>query len=229
MARTGSTLNERERHLAARERILDAARDLFYEKGLEGARMQEIADRAGINKAMLHYYFKSKDQLFAEVMEEALARLTPIAQRVLQGPGTIAQRLEWYIEEHTAALLYNPYIPMFVLTTFSRSPGQLPFKFPVEHFSMQNFVGQWALDVAEGRISPQADMFSTWVTLISLVTFPHVGRPGLMQFFGMSEEAWQQMVVSRQQHIKAVMACCLNPGTTPLPPPLPFPGLPAGS
>ena len=46
------------------QKILDAAEVVFHEKGFDGARMQEIADKATINKGLLHYYFKSKDALF---------------------------------------------------------------------------------------------------------------------------------------------------------------------
>ncbi|HEX2898201.1 MAG TPA: helix-turn-helix domain-containing protein, partial [Bacteroidia bacterium] len=48
-------------------RILEAARHIFQQKGFDGARMQEIADTAQINKGLLHYYFKSKDALFHKV------------------------------------------------------------------------------------------------------------------------------------------------------------------
>ena len=51
------------------EKIFDAATDVFVEKGMDGARMQDIANHAGINKALLHYYFRTKDQLFNAVFE----------------------------------------------------------------------------------------------------------------------------------------------------------------
>jgi len=50
------------------QKIMQAAREVFLEKGKDGARMQEIADRAGINKALLHYYFRSKERLFSQVL-----------------------------------------------------------------------------------------------------------------------------------------------------------------
>ena len=49
-------------------KILVSAKKVFYQKGLKGARMQEIADDAGVNKAMLHYYFRSKEKLFDKVL-----------------------------------------------------------------------------------------------------------------------------------------------------------------
>ena len=57
--------------------ILEAAKIVFIKKGMEGARMQEIADEAGINKAMLHYYYRSKDKLFEAVFKETFLKLVP--------------------------------------------------------------------------------------------------------------------------------------------------------
>ena len=61
--------------LSAQERIKIAATKVFTLKGLEGARMQDIADEANINKAMLHYYFRNKKQLFEIIFEEKLHKI----------------------------------------------------------------------------------------------------------------------------------------------------------
>src|SRR2546425_901472 len=58
-------------------KILQAAKKVFITKGLDGARMQDIADEAGINKALLHYYFRSKDKLFEVIFMEAATSLFP--------------------------------------------------------------------------------------------------------------------------------------------------------
>ena len=60
------------------DRILASAKKVFYQKGLKGARMQEIADDAEVNKAMLHYYYRSKEKLFDKVFEQSINRVTPV-------------------------------------------------------------------------------------------------------------------------------------------------------
>ena len=65
---------EREAHdLTKEELILNAASDVFIEKGLSGARTQEIADRAGINKTLLHYYFRTKENIFARILQRVFS------------------------------------------------------------------------------------------------------------------------------------------------------------
>ena len=65
------------------QKILNAAEEVFHTKGYDGARMQEIADKASINKGLLHYYFKSKDALFDTIFSLALRRMVTNIQSVL--------------------------------------------------------------------------------------------------------------------------------------------------
>ena len=66
-----------EKDLNTEQKIHEAAKTVFIRKGLEGARMQEIADEAGINKALLHYYFRTKDKLFEAVFADAFYKMVP--------------------------------------------------------------------------------------------------------------------------------------------------------
>ena len=61
--------NYNEKEYSTKDRILDAAKQVFAEKGYDGARVDEIAKKAGINKATLYYYFKSKESLLKDVLE----------------------------------------------------------------------------------------------------------------------------------------------------------------
>jgi AcrR family transcriptional regulator len=67
-----------ETSLSTEEAILESARKVFESKGFDGARMQEISDRAGINRALLHYYFRTKEKMFERIFDEALERFMPL-------------------------------------------------------------------------------------------------------------------------------------------------------
>ena len=66
------------------DKILEAAKNVFVTKGMEGARMQEIADEAGINKALLHYYFRSKERLFEAIFSEVIQMAFPQLTQILK-------------------------------------------------------------------------------------------------------------------------------------------------
>ena len=77
------------------ERIKEAARTVFMRKGYDGARMQEIADEAGINKALLHYYFRSKNKLFGEIFNDAFNQLVPRIGEIIGSVLPVRQKLEY--------------------------------------------------------------------------------------------------------------------------------------
>ena len=75
--------------LQTEERILDAARKVFIRRGTSGARMQEIAAEAGVNQALLHYYFRSKERLSVAVFQQLASRLFPALIMTLASDASI--------------------------------------------------------------------------------------------------------------------------------------------
>jgi TetR/AcrR family transcriptional regulator len=115
---------------SAEERILRAAREVFIERGLGGARMQTIADRAGANKALLHYYFRSKEQLYEAVFENILttigsalrSQLPPHDREINDLRGLLRQIVTVYINTFRA----NPDFPRFMIREFADGGAHLP-------------------------------------------------------------------------------------------------------
>jgi TetR/AcrR family transcriptional regulator len=107
------------------EKIFDAATEIFEEKGLAGARMQNIADKAGINKALLHYYFRTKEHLFdavfAKLAGKIFSRFTPI----LDSSMTIEDKIRFFFREHIAFLQKNPRLPGFILNEINHNPERI--------------------------------------------------------------------------------------------------------
>jgi len=102
--------------------ILVAAREVFIAKGFEGARMQEIADQAGINKALLHYYFRSKDKLFEAVFSEVAGKLFPAMAQILNAELGVREKISFLVKIYLKGISENPYIPAFVLNTLNTKP-----------------------------------------------------------------------------------------------------------
>ena len=107
------------------EKIFEAATDIFVEKGMDGARMHDIANHAGINKALLHYYFRTKDQLFNAVFEmiagKILKRFAPVFDENL----TLEEKIRFFFKEHIAFLQANPRLPGFLLNEVNRNPERI--------------------------------------------------------------------------------------------------------
>lgn len=101
--------------LSAQERIKIAATKVFTLKGLEGARMQDIADEANINKAMLHYYFRNKKQLFEIIFEEKLHKIFGAMELLIFSKDAFENRIRAFVEKQISIVLEFPVMPIFVM------------------------------------------------------------------------------------------------------------------
>jgi AcrR family transcriptional regulator len=104
------------------ERILEAAKTAFMKYGLYGARMQDIADNAGINKALLHYYFRSKEKLFDTVFEGALSRYFDNTQVLADTSMPLQERLFRYVDNVIDFFSEYPQMSMFIIKEVSVNP-----------------------------------------------------------------------------------------------------------
>ncbi len=107
------------------DRIFESATEIFMEKGMDGARMKDIANHAGINKALLHYYYRTKEHLFEAVFEKMAAvvfsRFTP----VFDENATLEEKIRFFFREHISFLQKNPRLPAFILNEINRNPDRM--------------------------------------------------------------------------------------------------------
>ena len=107
------------------ERILEAAKKVFHCKGYDGARMQEIADEAGVNKSLVHYYYRNKDNLFQAVFEDAFSRLIAKLNEIFFSELSFTAKIETFIGYYVIFLSQNSYLPLFILNGLYKEPEQI--------------------------------------------------------------------------------------------------------
>jgi TetR/AcrR family transcriptional regulator len=107
------------------EKIFEAATDVFIEKGMDGARMQDIANHAGINKALLHYYYRTKEKLFNTVFEMTARKLFVKFAPVFDENLSLEEKIRFFFKEHIAFLQDNPRLPGFILNEVNRHPERI--------------------------------------------------------------------------------------------------------
>lgn len=108
--------------MTTEEKIFNAARIVFQKKGFAGARMQEIADEAGINKAMLHYCFKNKQLLFEAVFKNAFSQLAPQFNAIFSSNETIFEKIKQFTQSYISFVIVNPFLPPFVIQEMNNNP-----------------------------------------------------------------------------------------------------------
>ena len=158
------------------DKILEAAKNVFVSKGMEGARMQEIADEAGINKALLHYYFRSKEKLFEAIFSEIIKFAFPKITRIAQSDEPFATKLEQVIDAYIDLLIKHPFIPGFVMKELNRDPSGL-FKIVMKFgLNPQVIFDQIQLAMDRGEII-QMQPRHLAANIISMCIFPFAARP----------------------------------------------------
>ena len=201
------------------QRILDAAHRVFLRRGSAGARTQEIADEAGVNKALLHYYFRSKDRLAEAVFRRAATALFPPVLSILGSDGDLERKIERVVRHELDVLLEHPYLPGYILAEVTHHPervGQLlPAMTGIQLSAVvpQLLVGlerQIRERVAAGSMRPiTADQLV--INLLSLCVFPFAARPIVQAIFGLDDAAFARFIERRKRELPAFFLHALRP------------------
>ncbi len=158
------------------QRIVASAEKLFYQKGKAGTSMQDIADDAGINRTLLNYYFRSKDQLFEAVFRKAMAGFVPSLARMLHSDMSFREYIPQMIETVIDTLLENPQIPIFVLQELSSNPARMPHI--IKEMGIDPVIGIRKLEEEQAAIPGfRSDPRQMMINLLSLCIFPFAARP----------------------------------------------------
>ncbi|WP_123847970.1 TetR/AcrR family transcriptional regulator [Chitinophaga lutea] len=194
------------------QQIIAAARKIFMHRGLAGARMQDIADEAGINKAMLHYYYRSKEKLFEIVFGEAIDQLLIKVNNVLAEKMPVEQKLATVVDYYITNLSENPYLPMFVLNEIQQNPDRMVQRFMHAPLfpNIQVFIGEIGTAMENGtfrKVNPAQLM----VSIISMCIFPFVARPLLQAAFTVNDMQFGMMMQERKKFVTDFVMHALRP------------------
>ncbi|NPA35891.1 MAG: TetR/AcrR family transcriptional regulator [Chlorobi bacterium] len=157
-------------------RILEAATREFEEKGYSGARMQSIADRAGINKALLHYYYKSKDMLFQIIIQKAFEVFIPRIVSVFEEETDLFTTIEKFTRSYIELYVQNPRVPGFITQEINNHPDRLVQLIQSTGANTETFKNKIKKSVKEGLID-DIEPEQLIVNIISLCLFPFVAKP----------------------------------------------------
>ena len=190
-----------ELQLDTEKKILIAAKNVFIRKGYDGARMQEIADEACINKALLHYYFRSKDKLFEAVFIEAFSGFIPKIAGFVLTNRSFFEKIEFIIDTYINMLIENPHLPLFVLHEIHRNPENL-----VNIMSSlglnQMFLNQIMSNIEKDESIRQIEFKHLLANILGMCIFPFIARPILQTLlFNQDKEEYDKYLNERKKVI----------------------------
>jgi AcrR family transcriptional regulator len=181
--------------------ILDAAKRVFQNKGMDGARMQEIADEAKINKAMLHYYYKSKQLLFEAVFNNAFALLAPQLNSILNDESSVEEKIRNFTSNYISFISKHPYLPTFIIQELNRNPDfVLQMKEKKGFPNIEKFKKQIDVEIRKGILKPiKAEQL--FINIMALNIFPFVASPLIKAFVNIDDKAFKQLVEDRKTEV----------------------------
>ena len=181
--------------------ILEAAKVVFIKKGMEGARMQEIADEAGINKALLHYYFRSKDKLFNAVFEESFLKLLPNLVDLLKSDISLFDKIRLFVENYINIINANPLLPSFVIHELGRNPDTVAEMIKSSGINPFYFVNQVQEEIEKGTIEPVQPLHLI-VNMLAMCIFPFVAKPILQDvIFHQDQQQFDIFIHERKKEV----------------------------
>ena len=182
------------------EKILEAAKEVFHKKGFDGTRMQEIADEAGINKALLHYYFRSKENLFDAVFKDAFHELFKKIFSVVGSTIPFEEKIRYIFSDYIGFMQKNPYIPSFILNEINHNPERIT-------------------DLLKGLPTPPSEILirvkksledegykgidhrQFVINIISLSIFPIIAKPLLKSILNLTDDEYSEFIETRKKEL----------------------------
>lgn len=194
--------NKKTDQIGTEATILAAARKVFTRKGMAGARMQDIADEAGINKALLHYYFKDKEKLFDTIFMAEAALFFPRLNIIFDADLPLFEKIEKFVDEYIDVMLQHPYMPWFILNELNQDADNFLKKVWAKTAMPKpiKLLQQIDAEVKKGTIR-KVDPNQLMLNLLSMTIFPFVGKPMFQLTLRLSEKQFTALINERRKSV----------------------------
>jgi AcrR family transcriptional regulator len=191
--------------------ILQAAMEEFIQFGKKGARMQAIADRAGVNKALLHYYFSSKENLHKEVIKRIFQSAFSRISESLTSSDEPEEQMRELISAYFDFIRTFPELPRLMLHEITTNPEAIE-KFFAPLLTGERNYPEAILDMIRSGIESgqfrKVDPQQFMITVISTIIFYFIAKPVLTTVLSIEDE--EEFLDRRKQHIQDVLLTYLE-------------------
>ncbi|MGB3079718.1 MAG: TetR/AcrR family transcriptional regulator [Saprospiraceae bacterium] len=193
------------------EKIRIAARKVFTQKGYGAARTRDIAQEAGINIALLNYYFRSKEKLFEIIMLESMQGFIHSISGVLNDEQTsLQEKIQILVSNYIDMLTIQPNLPLFVLSELRSNPQELILKLNFkEKLIHSHFFVQLQQAIQEGKIPPIHPIHFI-MNIMGMIIFPFIGSPILKNIGDLEEKTFNELMQQRKILIPKWIEAMMN-------------------
>ena len=188
--------------ISTEEKIKNAARIVFQRKGFAATRTRDIAEEAGINLALLNYYFRSKEKLFNIVVLETLSHFTQTMVTVFNDEGTsFEKKIELIAENYINLGIEYPDVPLFILDAIHKHNNEISYKSQVKQVIANSvFVRQFQENVMNGKIK-EPNLMHFMINLMGLALYPVIAQSFIINIVGVDNALFVKLMEERKKLI----------------------------
>lgn len=181
--------------------IKEKAKVLFFQKGFLNATTQEIADEAGVNRALIHYYFRSREQMLDLLLDETMVEKKERVRNILTSDLPFREKIARYISMIVDHGLTYPYLDNFIISETARRPDKVRNFCAKDKVKSSDLIReQLEEEVKKKRISPiSAEHFM--VNLAAMCNYPLLAKSVLQAIHGMTDTAYRKFLIERKRII----------------------------
>ena len=202
---------EATKDISTEEKIKAAAKKIFTKKGFAASRTRDIAEEAGINLALLNYYFRSKQKLFDIIMMENFRQfIHGISTEVFNEEATLEQKFEKVIAAYIDFLTANPDLPLFILNEIRGNPAAISKTIDEEVKPVRAHFFKQLQQAGKSGKMPTMDPFHFVANLVGLTVFPFVSRPILQRVTNVSDKQFLVFMQERKKLVPIWLKAIMN-------------------
>ena len=184
--------------ISAEQKIITAARKLFTQKGFDAVKTRDIAKEAGINIALLNYYFRSKEKLFEIIMRENMQEFFMSISLLINDEKTnVKQKIDLLVNKYIDILSANPQLPLFVMAHMRNNPQRGEFQ---SRFKESYFMKQVMEEIKSGKIAPIKPV-NFMMNIVGLTIFPFIGRAMIQNINGVDDKQFNELMEDRRKMV----------------------------
>jgi TetR/AcrR family transcriptional regulator len=181
--------------------IKQKAKILFFQKGFLNATTQEIADEAGVNRALIHYYFRSREQMLDILLEETLLEKKQRVKSILSSDLPFREKIATYIDAVVDYGLTYPYLENFIISETARHPDKIKDFCSKDRVKSSDLIrDQLLVEISKKKISPISPEHFM-VNLSAMCNYPLLAKSILQTIHGMTDPAYRKFLIERKRII----------------------------
>lgn len=194
--------------------VLEAAMKVFTQKGYAAARMDDIAKEANINRALLHYYFRSKDKMFDLIFEQKVKEFFSGLGQILFSDRKLEDVIREMVKHEITLIVANPYLPLFVLQELQQSPERLLTHAKASGMSPNLILKRFSVlvnDAIRSKTINKIEPGQLLINIMSLCIYPMIAKPVLKSVLELDDKKFDNMMAHRIGQVSEFILLSIKP------------------